>query len=102
MGETVNPGNLEAPWFAEPESRPADLEQTIKDQIVQRTGGRIQLLDVQVKDGGVVIQGSAPCYYLKQLALQGVLDVIDSARATRIQFNVQVPDRSPTLGTDAQ
>jgi hypothetical protein len=95
---------LEAGLCTEPESRSrlAELEQAIKHQIMQRTGGRIQLLDVQVKDGEVVVQGSAPCYYVKQLALQGVLEVIDSAQEIKVQIDVQVPERSATLWTDAQ
>jgi hypothetical protein len=39
---------------------------------------------------GIVVRGRAPCYYLKQLALQGVLDVIGSVGANRIELNVQV------------
>jgi hypothetical protein len=34
-----------------------------------------------------------PVYYLKRLALQGVLDVIDSKEATIVEFNVEVEAR---------
>jgi hypothetical protein len=95
MGETVHPCKKRRPQVAE-------LEQAIKDRIMQRTGGRIQLLDVEVKDNEIVIHGRAPSYYLKQLALQGVLDVIDSAHATRVQIDVQVPERPARSGTDAR
>jgi hypothetical protein len=84
------------PWevamTTEHEGRPptAVLEQAIRDQIVQRTGGRISRLEVEVKDNEVVIHGCAASYYLKQLALQGVLDVIGTAGMTKIELNVQV------------
>jgi hypothetical protein len=34
--------------------------------------------------------GRAPSYYVEQLALQGVLDVIESAGAMRTELNIQV------------
>jgi osmotically-inducible protein OsmY len=75
--------------------RSAELEQAIKNRIVQRTGWRIQTLEVEVSDSCVVIRGCAPSYYLKQLALQGVLEVIGTAGATRIELDIQVASRPP-------
>jgi hypothetical protein len=69
------------------------LEQAIRDQIRRRTGGRVQPLEVQVTEGRVTIHGRTGCYYLKQLALQGVLDVIGTAPSTLIDLRVQVLDR---------
>ncbi len=68
----------------EEEGRPrsAELEQAIKHRIVQRTGGQIRMLKVEVIGNRVVISGCASCYHLKQLALQGVLDVMGAAGAT--------------------
>ena len=66
------------------------LELAIMGQIVQRTGGRIQMLEVEMLEDAVVIRGCAPCYYIKQLALQGVLDVIGSRRTSRVELNVLV------------
>jgi hypothetical protein len=68
-------------------------------KIVQRTGGRIAALEVEFVDDRVVIRGTVPCYYIKQLALQAVLDLIGSAVATRIDLNIQVlcGDRNPTV-----
>ena len=71
--------------------RPKALELAIMRQIVHRTGGRIHMLEVEMLDDTVVIRGCAPCYYVKQLALQGVLDVIGSLRTSRVELNVQVP-----------
>jgi hypothetical protein len=48
------------------------------------------VLKVETLDSVVVVHGCAPCYYLKQLALQGVLDVLGSLGAMRIDLNVEV------------
>jgi hypothetical protein len=76
----------------EEEGRPglAELEQAIRLAIVQRTGGRIQTLEVEVVADRVVISGQVPSYYLKQLVLQGVLDVVGPAAASGVECNVQV------------
>ena len=68
---------------------PAGWEESIKRRIVERTGGRIQSLRVEITGSRVVIHGSAPSYYLTQLALRGVRDVLGSA-ANRIELNVEV------------
>jgi hypothetical protein len=34
------------------------------------------MLEVEVNDDAVIIRGCAPCYYVKQLALLGALDVL--------------------------
>jgi hypothetical protein len=75
--------------------RSVKREETIKERIVQRTGGRIQMLEVEVIGDKVVVRGRAPSYYLKQLALQGALDVIGFGSATKIEFNVEVEARPP-------
>jgi len=66
------------------------LEETIKDRIVQRTGGKIELLQVKAECDRVVICGSAPSYYLKQLALQGARDALGGTFATQIELNIEV------------
>ena len=65
-------------------------EESIKRRIVQRTGGRIRLLQVETIGSRVVICGSAPSYYLKQLALRGACEVLGSAALSQIEFNVEV------------
>jgi hypothetical protein len=72
------------------------LVEAIKRRIMVRTWGRIQSLEVEQMGSGVVIRGWTPCYYLKQLALQGVLDVIGSACAIRIELNLRVPGSTTT------
>jgi hypothetical protein len=54
-----------------------------------RTGGRISSLDVKVIGDHIIISGRTSCFYHKQLALRGVLDVTGAAGAT-FEFNVEV------------
>ena len=81
--------------FAEQEggARSAERQQAeraIEDQIARRTWGRIQALRVEVTDNRVIVCGRAPSYYVEQLALQGILDVIGSGGAMRIELHIQV------------
>ena len=93
--EPIGEPQLQAVFVAlseEPENGPRSgaVEQAIKEQIVKRTGGRIQMLEVEIMEDCIVIRSSAPCYHLKQLALRGVLDVIGSAGDNRIELNLEV------------
>ena len=72
----------------------AELEQAIERQIVQRTWGRIHRLQVDVIDGRVVVHGYTQSYYSKQLALEGVRDVIGDS--TPVELDVQVGSRRPS------
>ena len=66
------------------------LERAIERQVMQRTWGRVQALEVKVSHNLVVVRGVAPSYYVEQLALKGALDVIEPAGAMRIELNIQV------------
>jgi hypothetical protein len=75
-----------------PEShvRSKALEQAVMGRIVNRTWGRMQALAIELTDGELVVRGSSPCHYVKQLALQAVLDVLSSDSSTKIGINFQV------------
>ena len=66
------------------------LERAIERQIRQRTWGRLQGLEVRVSQDLVIVRGRAPSYYVEQLALQGILDLVEPSGAMRIQLNIQV------------
>jgi hypothetical protein len=74
------------------------LEQAIERRIVQRTWGRVRALEVEMIDNRVIVRGRAPSYYIQQLALQGVLDVIEPAGAMRIDLNIQVGSPPKSAG----
>ena len=83
---------MSAPQENEP--RPVELEESIKRRIVERTNGRIQGLEVQVTDEVIVIRGQTSSFYIKQLAIEGTLDVIGTDVTRRICASVQVQDNS--------
>jgi hypothetical protein len=57
-----------------------DLAATIGRHIAERTWGRVRRLQVEVNEKGVVVRGCAPTYYVKQLALHAVREVLEAAR----------------------
>ena len=74
------------------------LDGPFERQVMQRTGGRIRALEVKVSHDLVIVRGRAPSYYVEQLALQGVLDLIESSGTMRIELNIQVA--SPRSGPE--
>jgi hypothetical protein len=79
------------------ESRPqsAELEQRIKNGILQRTGRGVRELKVDLVGDQVVVRGSTTCYYLKQIALQAVLEVTVPAGIPGVESHIQVQASSP-------
>ncbi len=68
---------------------------SIERQIVQRTWSRIHRLQVEFVDGRIVVHGYTSSYYVKQLALQGVLDVLGSADSVCVDLDIQVASIAP-------
>jgi len=67
-----------------------DLEPIVARQIESRTGGRIRYLRVEVHESCVVISGYAPSYYLEQLALAAVQEVLESYLSLRFLLEIEV------------
>src|SRR5262245_37713201 len=78
--------------------KPSKLDQDIKERIAQVTGGRIHDLEVELTDDRLVIRGICASYYVKQLALQAVLDVVGDPAAINLEFNVEVEAHPPKAG----
>jgi hypothetical protein len=68
------------------------LDQAVERQIHHRTWGQIHHLRVAVQADCVVVQGSAPTYYAKQLVLSAVREVVP---ALPVRLDVQVVRSSP-------
>jgi len=75
--------------------RLTDLEQAIKHGFVQRTLGRIRVLEVEVADNLLVIRGCAASFHLKQLAIQGALDVVATGCSSPIAIDVRIAANAP-------
>lgn len=64
-----------------------EREQTIERQVAVRTWGRVRSLRVEWEDGRVVVSGRAPSYYVKQLVLLAVREVVGMAP---VDLNIEV------------
>jgi hypothetical protein len=75
-----------------PEIEPCSgaTEQAIQERILQRTFSQIHSLEVEVNENVVTIRGHVACFHLKQLALQGVLDVVGAGKHYGIELNIRV------------
>jgi hypothetical protein len=69
---------------------PTDAEQRMERRIQERTGRRLRFLRFEWADGRLVVRGTAPSYYLKQLAQAAVLEAIAEAGGRPPVFDVQV------------
>jgi len=67
-----------------------NLEHTLGRQIHLRTEGRIRPLSIDVRPDRIVVAGTAPSYYLKQLALEAVLDVTRARPPVPVAIRIQV------------
>jgi hypothetical protein len=77
-----------------------ELELAVKQRIERLTAGRIHGLEVVVTADRVEIHGQAAAFYLKQLAIQGVLEEVgswDNSRQVVIAVQIEVPP----AGSDA-
>jgi hypothetical protein len=52
------------------------LRQDLAQRVRERTGQRIRDLAIEVGTDGVVLHGRSPSYYVKQLAQQGVWELL--------------------------
>lgn len=66
------------------------LRQAIERQIDERTWGRVHRLDVQVCDDCVRVQGYTTSYYIKQLTIQAILDVLGQECLREINLDIAV------------
>ena len=84
-------------------TQPSDLELALGRQIELRTHGRIRPLSVDVRPDRIVVGGTAPSYYLKQLALEAVLDVTRTRGPLLVAMKIRVgPDTSALAASDAE
>jgi len=63
---------------------------TLEQQIVKRTWGRVRNLRVEQVDGRIVVHGSTPSYYIKQLVLEAIRDLNPTIPSEPVQMNVTV------------
>jgi hypothetical protein len=74
---------------------PAELEQTLERHIAQRTWGRLRALRVEVTENRVIVRGSTQWYYVKQLAIQAVLEALGPASRLPFEVDIEVATNGP-------
>jgi len=75
-----------------------DLERSIEQQIARSTMGRLRRLSVEVTPERVVVHGFTSSYYVKQLALHGVQEVLRSAEPRPVELDIEVGHIASTHG----
>jgi hypothetical protein len=61
-------------------SEPPSLHKQLERQIHARTGKRVRNLEIQCSSGEVTLSGETSTYHVKQLAQQGVLEIMPTIR----------------------
>ncbi len=80
--------------YGEERTRAGTLEQAVRHRIAQRTWGRLRQLQVEADAQHVLVRGSSPTYYLKQLALTAVQEALPG---TRVELDIRVVKGAPGL-----
>jgi hypothetical protein len=77
----------------------AALERVLEHRIAQRTWGRIRQLRVEMTSSRVTVHGFTPLYYIKQLALQVVLDTLGAGDSRTVEIDIQL---GPVVHSEAR
>jgi len=74
-----------------PEVAPrGDLAWLLERKIQQKTWGRIHALSVDTAEDQVTIRAWTPSYYLKQLAIQAILETVSGAVTEPVRLAVDI------------
>lgn len=58
---------------------PKTLHEMLTERVVHLTGRRVRDLTVAIKDEEVILSGTTESFHVKQLAIQGVREVLPKA-----------------------
>jgi hypothetical protein len=76
------------------------MQQTITRRIRQRTNDRLQLLHVEVQGDTITVRGRSPNYHIKQLALQGVIELLGANRSWQFEHKIEVTNTPALSATE--
>ncbi len=76
-----------------PAAGTASLRQELERHVRTRTGRRVRDLTVELQQGRVVLRGQTATYHVKQLAQQGVRDLLPEVH---LENAIVVDDRKRT------
>jgi hypothetical protein len=75
-----------------------DLEELLAQSVAERAGGRIRMLNVEIRGGRVVLSGFASSYHAVQLALAGLQEAyrfLRLDRPERVELDFDLPPSGP-------
>jgi hypothetical protein len=81
------PRDRVADWRGAWRTTPEMQEQAVRCRIAQRTWGRLRQLHVEVDADHVIVRGTSPTYYLKQLALSAIQEMLPG---TAVNLEIEV------------
>jgi hypothetical protein len=62
----------------------------LERHIRERTGRRVRRLEIHSNRDGLCVHGEAPTYYIKQLALHAVQEVLGATDHVPVRFDIRV------------
>jgi hypothetical protein len=66
------------------------LESTVRKSVLNRTNGRIHMLEVARQANCILVRGYTRSFYLKQLAIQAVLDVVCANKEFELEMDFHI------------
>jgi hypothetical protein len=83
-----DPGGIRVSGRLELQTETRELLARIEEHIRRRVTGRVQGLQLEVRERGLVLRGRALTYYAKQLAQQAVMEITElPIRANEIEVS---------------
>jgi hypothetical protein len=77
----------------EDSSRNTELEERVQREITQSTWGRVRRLRVEAVNGNLTVEGLTTSYYVKQLAIKAVMEVVATlAQTPSIVIEISLDD----------
>jgi hypothetical protein len=77
---------------------PSDALGILQQRIVLRTCDRVRQLRVERVDGRIVVHGSTPSYYVKQLVLEAIREAGTVEPSEPVRLNIRVRGDLATAG----
>lgn len=73
----------------------------VERHIEMRTSGRVRQVRVETGEDRIVVRGTAPSYYLKQLVMQAVLESMPESKCLPVRLDMEVASPAITMEKSA-
>jgi len=75
------------------------LAELIRLMVTERTTGRMRDIQVYLRKGRICVRGVTSSYYVKQLAIQGVLGALEGSEPHAVDIDIRVDDADAPIRT---